>query len=62
MQQQKECKLEDMIQFLLALCRLDETSTAPVTRDAVVDRCYEDCLSSATLLAKSTELSEKLEI
>lgn len=62
MAQQKECKLEDMIQFLLALCHLDETSTAPVAHDAVVDRCYEDCLSIATLLAKSTELSEKLEI
>lgn len=61
MEQRKYCNPEDMIRFLLALCRRGDSSTTPVSRDKVLDRCFEDCLREVIAIANSDELGRKLD-
>ena len=61
MKQRKYCNLKDMVQFLLALCCCDDSSTTPNSLDETVKTRFDDCLRSAAKIASSDELKEKLE-
>ena len=61
MKKRKHCSPEDMVQFLLALCCQDDSSTAAVSRDETLDRRYNDCLREVTSIADSPDLRERLE-
>jgi hypothetical protein len=60
MQQQSRCKPEDIIRFFLAICCQGDFSTTPVSRDKILDTCFESCLEKVTEIAKCGELKEKL--
>jgi len=60
MHQRKQCKPDDMIRFLLALCCRDDSSTTAVSRDEVLDRRFEDCMREAIPIANSDELRRRL--
>ena len=59
MKERQHCAPKDMILFLLALCCQDDSAT-PVSRNASLDRCFEECLREVTPVASSTTLQEKL--
>jgi len=60
-QQRGDCDPEDMIRFLLALCCQDDSSTAPVFRDSVLDERFENCLRQVIPVANSKEILGKLD-
>ena len=62
MQLRKYCEPKDMIRFLLALCRQDDSSTTPVSRDAVLDKCFEECSETVTPVAELEEVEQKLDV
>ena len=61
MGQRKYCNPEDMVQFLLALCCQDDSSTAPVSRDETLDKRFGDCLREVIPIADSKELKGRLD-
>ena len=61
MKKRKHCSPEDMVQFLLALCCQDDSSTAAVSCDETLDQRYNDCLREVTPIADSPDLRERLE-
>ena len=61
MQYRKYCNPKDLIQFLLALCCQEDSSTTPVSRGEALDRCFDDCFGNVVPIANSSELVEKLE-
>ena len=60
MGQRKYCNPEDMVQFLLALCCQDDSSTVPISRDEILDKRFGDCLREVIPIADSKELTGRL--
>jgi len=58
----KYCDPKDMIRFLLALCRQDDSSTTPVPRDDALDKCFEECSVKVAPVANLKEMRRKLDI
>ena len=62
MEQRNYCDPKDMIRFLLALCRQDDSSKTPVPRDDALDKCFEECSEKVTPLADLKEMRQKLDV
>ena len=62
MQTRQNCDPKDMVQFLLALCRHDDSSTTPVSRDDDFDTCFKECFKKVVPVANLEEMRQKLDI
>ena len=61
MEKRKYCNPEDMVLFLLALCCQDDSSTAAVSRDEIINKRFKDCLREVNQIANSPDLWKQLE-
>ena len=62
MEPRKYCSPKNMIRFLLALCRQDDSSTAPVSRDDALDKCFQECSDKVVPVTHLKEMRQKLDI
>ena len=62
MEQRKYCDPKDMIRFLLALCRQEDSSMTPVSRDDALDKCLEECSEKVTPVAGLEAMRQKLDV
>ena len=61
MKQRQLCDPEDMVLFLLALCRQSDSSDTSVSRSEDLEQCFDDCLKVAVNVANSPAMKERLD-